>query len=97
MIIQYSNITLDSDGKCFFVLNGQRGFFLPHKNIKVETKEVYIGGNSAGENNANVVLLNFEIYWRPIDTLTSLPLPSAYLVPNEIIQLVNDDMEDRFM
>ena len=27
----------------------------------------------------------------------SLPLPAAYLVPNEIIQLVNDDMEDRFM
>ena len=97
MIIQYSNITEDSDGKCFFVLNGKRGSFLPHKNIKVEAKEVYIGGNSTGKSNANVVLLNFEVYWKPIDSLMSLPLPSAYLVPNEIIQLVKDDMEDRFM
>ena len=91
LVVQYSNITDNNDGKCFFVLNGRQGFFLPHKNIEAIAKEVYIGGNFKGKNHASVLLVNFDLYWKIFDE----PLTSSYLVPQEITQLINADMLDR--
>ena len=92
VIIQYSN-TENNDGKCFFVVNGRRGFFIPHK-TDLRDEEVYIGGNSKGEKSANVMLLNFELYWKPFDAEQQLE-PNDYLVPQEMIDLVCNDMDDR--
>ena len=91
LIIQYSNITDDNDGKCFFVLNGRRGFFLPHKPIKMESKDLYIGGDSKGKSSANVMLSTFETYSKIYDP----PIPVSYFLPEEMIQLIQNDMDDR--
>ena len=88
LIIQYSNITEDNDGKCFFILNNRRGYFTPHKNI-VESKDLYIGGKKEKESFARVVLANFEVYW--IDS----PLPDPYLLPESILNLIQNDMDYR--
>ena len=90
VIIQYSN-TKDT-GKCFFVLNGRRGFFIPHK-IDLHDTEVYIGGNSKGEKCATVMLLNFELYWKAFRE--NQPEPNDYLVPPEMVDLVCLDMDKR--
>ena len=64
------------------------GFFLPHKNIKFDSKDVYIGGHPKGKGFANVMLTNFEIYSKIYDT----PPPEKYSLPEQIIQLIEDDM-----
>ena len=96
VIIQYSNITEDNDGKCFFVLNNRRGFFIPHKIDLMDDSEVYIGGNSKGEKSANVMLLNFELYWKPFDTEQQFE-PKDYLVPQEMVNLLGADMDNRIL
>ena len=90
VIIQYSN-TKDT-GKCFFVLNGRRGFFIPHK-IDLHDTEVYIGGNPKGEKCANIMLVNFELYWKAFRE--DQPEPNDYLVPPEMVDLVGLDMDNR--
>ena len=90
VIIQYSN-TKDT-GKCFFVLNGRRVFFIPHK-IDLHDTEVYIGGNSKGEKCANIMLVNFELYWKAFRE--DQPEPNDYLVPPEMVDLVGLDMDNR--
>ena len=92
MMIQYSN-TENNDGQCFFVLNERKGFFMPHK-TDVRDDEVYIGGNSKGEKSANVMLLNFELYWKPFDQEQQLE-PNDYLVPQVMVDLVCHDMDKR--
>ena len=81
LVIQYSCMTDDFDGKCFFSLNGRRGFFLPRKPIKFDSKDVYIGGHPKGKGFANVMLTNFEIYSKTYDT----PPPEKYSLPEQII------------
>ena len=93
IIIQYSNITAGDAGKCFFVLNGHRGFFRPHENINKDDHIVYIGGNSKGKNTANVLLVNFELYYKILNR--GQLEPSDYLVPQEIVSLVDLDMNKR--
>ena len=56
--------------------------------------EVYIGGNSKGEKSANVMLLNFELYWKAFDQEQQLE-PNDYLVPQEMVDLVCHDMDNR--
>ena len=90
VIIQYSNI--EDTGKCFFVLNERKGFFIPHK-IDLHDTEVYIGGNSKGEKCATVMLLNFELYWKAFRE--NQPEPNDYLVPPEMVDLVCLDMDKR--
>ena len=94
VMIQYSN-TENNDGQCFFVLNERKGFFIPHK-TDVRDDEVYIGGNSKGEKSANVMLLNFELHWKPFDKEQQLE-PKDYLVPQEMVNLLGADMDNRIL
>ena len=91
MIIQYSCITEGGNDKCIFTLNGIRGFF----NLRIdktEERDLYIGGHPDKRNYGNVTLGNFEVYTRIFD-IEAIPL--HYVIPNELIQVLEDDMDER--
>ena len=89
LVVQYSNIAAGA-GDCFFILNGKKGFFKPHKTIIKDPGIVFIGGDSKGDNTADVLLTNFEIYTKIYDTP-----PVDYHLPADYINLINDDMARR--
>ena len=91
MIIQYSCITELGKDKCIFTLNGHRGFFNLHID-KTEEKDLYIGGHPDKRNYGNVTLGNFEVYTRIFDAEA---IPLHYVIPNELIQVLEDDMYER--
>ena len=94
MILQYSRITDDgTDDKCFFILNGRRGFFKPRVHKHVEESELFLGGHPERKNFANVVIVNFEVYFKIFDDTPDSA--SSYIIPTEITELLNDDMEER--
>ena len=91
MIIQYSCIAEGGNDKCIFTLNGIRGFF----NLRIdktEERDLYIGGHPDKRNYGNVTLGNFEVYTRIFD-IEAIPL--HYVIPNELIQVLEDDMDER--
>ena len=59
--------------------------------IKMVSKELYIGGDSKGKSFANIMLSTFETYFKILDP----PIPISYFLPEEMIQLIQDDMGDR--
>ena len=91
MIIQYSFITDLGKDQCFFILNERRGFFTPRL-IKKEERDLYIGGHPEKRNFGNVVLGSFEVYTKEFDILSP---PSNYVVPNEIIKVLQQDISYR--
>ena len=88
LVIQYS-YTSQGDNKCFFALNERRGFFIPYI-PQTMAREVYIGGHSKGKDFAGIVLTNFEIYYKNYD-----PAPESYILPEQILKLVQHDFDDR--
>ena len=94
MILQYSRITDDgTDDKCFFILNGRRGFFKPRVHKHVKESELFLGGHPERKNFANVVIVNFEVYFKIFDDTPDSA--SSYIIPTEITELLNNDMEER--
>ena len=89
MIIQYSRVTEAGDDQCFFVLNGRKGSFRPRVYDTPEMDDLYIGGHPEKRNFANIVLASFEVYGKEFE---STPDPIQYVVPDEIIQLIQNDM-----
>ena len=93
LLIQWSCIEKDQDGKCFFILNGRRGEFTPHTEI-ARAKDLYLGGHQAGRQFANVMISSFKIYFRIVDNgPDGKPLP--YLMPKEMLQIIEDGMRFR--
>ena len=90
MIIQYSNITQFGEDECIFTLNRHRGFFKLRKNEE-EAKDLYIGGHPEKRNFGNVVLANFKVYGK----MSRGKIPSRYILPDEIIQVLQEDMDER--
>ena len=88
LIIQYSNMP-EGDSKCFFVLNGRRGFFIAHPN-PADTTEFYIGGHPKGKDFASLMLTNLDIYYKHYR-----PPPDSYFLPEEMIKVMEFDMTDR--
>ena len=77
----------------FLCIKWPSWFFRPHENINKDDHIVYIGGNSKGKNTANVLLVNFELYHKILNR--GQLEPSDYLVPQEIVSLVDLDMNKR--
>ena len=92
LVIQWSCIEEDQDGKCFFILNGRRGEFIPHTEI-ARSKELYLGGRAGGKQFAHVLISSFEIYFRVIGAPGEKHLP--YLMPKEMLQVIQDGMQSR--
>ena len=96
MIIQYSRITHAGDNQCFFVLNGLKGQFRPRVYDPPKSDhDLYIGGHPEKRNFANIVLANFEVYGKVFDSTKPVPDPIQYVVPDEILQVIQTDMEGR--
>ena len=91
MIIQYSCISFEEEDrkydKCFFILNGEKGFFRPRA-YNIKDNELYIGGLKGGSNFANVVLGSFEVYFKTYDET-----PISYLIPEEIYNTIYAEIE----
>ena len=85
LIIQYTNIH-KGNGKCFFLLNDERGTFIPHKTD--DASELYIGGTKEKKGFARVVLASLEVYYR-------VPLPNPYLLSETILDALNYDLGHR--
>ena len=75
----------------FFILNEHPGFFTPRL-IKKEERDLYIGGHPEKRNFGNVMLGSFELYTK---TWGIQSIPSNYIIPNDIIRVVQGDMNDR--
>ena len=52
---------------------------------------IYIGGHPQKQNFGNVVLANFEIYGKMFKEKNS----SGYIIPDEIIKVLQMDMDER--
>ena len=76
----------------FFVLNDRKGFFRLRAYDPPDIDDLYIGGHPEKRNFANIVLANFEVYGKTFD---STPDPIQYVVPDEILQVIQNDMERR--
>ena len=92
LIIQYSFITEPGKDQCIFILNGQEKGYFKLRYDKIQDKDIFIGGHPSKRNYGNVVLANFEIYNKIFD---SRNVPSNYLLPDELFQALNDDMNER--
>ena len=88
MTIQYSYMRIDRENECFFVLNQRRGSFIPCVPIKVIAKDLYIGGNAKRKDLGKFMLSSFELYFKNAPT-------ESYLLPKEIVELIEDDMLER--
>ena len=95
MIIQYSRVTEAGDDQCFFVLNGRKGSFRPRVYDPPEMDDLYIGGHPEKRNFANIVLASFEVYGKVFDPTEPVPNPIQYVVPDDILQVIQTDMEGR--
>ena len=76
----------------FFVLNGRKGFFRPRVYDTPEMDDLYIGGHPEKRNFANIVLASFEVYGKEFDSSEPAPDPIQYVVPDEILQLIQNDI-----
>ena len=88
LVIQYSNITNGHFDECFFDFNDRRGSFIPHINLK-KGNAFYIGGHPEKENFASVTITNLEIYYGVS------PLPDPYILPQEILVGMKNDLNDK--
>ena len=96
IIIQYSRITHAGDDQCFFVLNERKGQFRPRVYDPPKSDhDLYIGGHPEKRNFANIVLANFEVYGKVFDPTKPVPDPIQYVVPDEILQVIQTDIEGR--
>ena len=86
MLVQYSQIS-NNPGRCFFVLNGERGFF-DGEVYDLSDHDIYIG--SPKKPTANIVIGNLEIYSKSFKST-----PSDYLLPREIYDLILEDFRVR--
>jgi hypothetical protein len=59
MVIQYSNF--DFEGRCFFILNGGRGFFTK-KDEEESDQTLCLGGHPDKNQSLDVFIANFEVY-----------------------------------
>ena len=91
LIIQYSCITKPGKDKCIFILNENKGFFDLSDDM-TQDQDIFIGGHPEKRNYGNVVLANFEIYDKLYDISH---IPSNYILPDELFQVLNDDMNER--
>ena len=91
LIIQYSCITKPGKDKCIFILNENKGFFNLSDDM-TQDQDIFIGGHPEKRNYGNVVLANFEIYDKLYDISH---IPSNYILPDELFQVLNDDMNER--
>ena len=57
-----------------------------------EELDLYIGGHPEKRNFGNVVLGSFEIYTKEFDIFSP---PSNYVVPNQIIKVLHQDISYR--
>ena len=90
MLIQYSRVTREgSDDRCFFILNGRRGYFEPvvYKN---DERALYIGHKS--KPSANIELNYFEVHTKHFSELSGV---GEYLLPETFSTLLLEDMEQR--
>ena len=88
MVIQYSNF--DFGGRCFFMLNGRRGFF-NKKDAEESDQTLFLGGHPDAKQSADVFISNFEVYSKAYKSETE----SNYLLPEEISTLIDGDYQDR--
>ena len=88
MVIQYSNF--DFGGRCFFMLNGRKGFFI--KNDAEESDQtLFLGGHPDEKQSADVFISNFEVYSKAYKSETE----PNYILPEEISTLIDGDYQDR--
>ena len=80
----------------FFVLNERKGQFKPRVYDPPKSDhDLYIGGHPEKRNFANIVLGIFEVYGKVFDPTKPVPDPIQYVVPDEILQVIQTDMEGR--
>ena len=93
MIIQYSNITPLIEDECIFILNKKRRGYFKLRYDDKEEKDIFIGGHPQEQNfgDFGVVLANFEIYGKMFKEKHS----SGYILPDEIIDVLQKDMDER--
>ena len=88
VIVQYSRF--DFGGRCFFILNGRRGFFDKKDEEEME-HALFLGGHPDEKRSADVYISNFEIYSKSYDMKTE----PNYILPEEISNLIDKDYVDR--
>ena len=89
LLLQYSCMEKTENDKCFFSLNGRRGFFRPRQ-YNIEDNDIFLGGTSKMTNYGNVVIGSFEAYNKIFEKT-----PDKYLIPDEIYKLVEEDIKFR--
>ena len=90
MIIQYSRVTLEgSSDRCFFILNGRRGYFEPVV-YKKEARELYIGHKL--KKSANIELNYFEVH-----TKHFRHPGNGYVLPETFSNMLQTDMQHRVL
>ena len=88
VIVQYSSF--DFGGRCFFILNGRKGFF--NKKSEREMDHIlFLGGHPEEKRSADVFISNFEIYSKTYNMETK----PDYLLPKEITNLIDKSYTER--
>ena len=93
MFLQYSYLAGQGEDKCIFSLNGRRGSFHIKDVDFGEDNDLYIGGHPEKRNFTDIVLGNFEVYTR--SNFDGPVPPSQYLVSDKLIDMLEDDMDQR--
>ena len=89
MLIQYSRVSEDgSSDRCFFILNGRRGFFEP-KVYENDAVGLYIGHKL--KKTANIELNYFQVHY----VHESIHKTMGYVLPEIFSSLLLKDMKSR--
>ena len=90
LLLQYSCMENTENDKCFFSLNGKRGFVRPRPYKFGPDNDIFLGASSKMTNYGNVVIGSFEVYNKIFEKT-----PPTYLIPDEIYKLIEEDIGTR--